>query len=371
MKSKSRQRKHFENIIWIDDETPLKFKNIPYHRDEWETMFDAMPYVNISFKNAVIKPSKFDEYVRYFLDKGFTPRCQDDSGIIPFINIKNEILISSFTETTWKSTCRGGSSDVKYIEFKFHPHTKNKLLIEDIFSKIEECIEYQKVEDNCFYMIASNGGGLYNQKTEFNAIPIKDDRYDLYYGKEFPLEKLKSFITKSKTSGNLMLLHGESGAGKSNLIKNLIKDSPVDVIYIPPSMVSVISQPSFVSYMLENKSAILLIEDAEQILSADRNSATNNLLNLTSGFLEDALSIKVIASFNCDIGKIDPALLRKGRLFYEHSFTKLSCVEAQGLAKFCDLDVTIENDMTIADVFNMKHQTSKEDNFKERSIGFR
>jgi hypothetical protein len=136
-------------------------------------------------------------------------------------------------------------------------------------------------------------------------------------------------------------------------------------------MVSVIADPQFVSYMLTNKNSILLIEDAEQILSVDRNSATNNLLGLTDGFLKDAMNLKVICTFNCDLAKIDSALLRKGRLYYEYKFGKLSVDECYKLAEFSDLTgFSTEEPMTLTEIFNYQKETSQENSFEERKIGF-
>jgi SpoVK/Ycf46/Vps4 family AAA+-type ATPase len=169
--------------------------------------------------------------------------------------------------------------------------------------------------------------------------------------------------------GNLMILHGDPGSGKSNLIKNLITESKYDVIYIPPSMVSVISTPNFVPFMLKNRKCILLIEDAEEILSAERNSGTQNILGLTDGFLKDSLQIKVIATMNCDIGKIDAALLRKGRLYFEHHFKALTAKEARDLVDYLDLEISVDRDMTLAEIFNTE-DNSAENSFEGRQIGF-
>jgi hypothetical protein len=222
-------------------------------------------------------------------------------------------------------------------------------------------------EVNKFYMIAQNQKGLYVQRTRFKSIPIKDERFDLFYGKEFPHDKLKEFIIGN--TENLMLLHGDPGTGKSNYIKHIISNAKKRVIYIPPSMLSVISSPGFVSFMMENKDSILLIEDAEEVLSVERNPATNNLLGLTDGFLKDALNLKIICTFNCHLGKIDPALLRKGRMYFEYKFDKLTVEECDELSKFMGLDIDIKEPMTLAELFNPEDNSS-DDSFEQRRIGF-
>jgi SpoVK/Ycf46/Vps4 family AAA+-type ATPase len=218
-------------------------------------------------------------------------------------------------------------------------------------------------------MISQNNNGLYKQKTTFNNIEIKDDRYDIYYGDKFPYDKFKKFM-KDENTESLLLLHGDPGSGKSNLLKNLITLADEDVIYIPPSMVSVISSPGFISFMIENKKNFLIIEDAEEILSVDRNSGTNNLLGICDGFLKDALKMKIICTFNCDLKKIDQALLRKGRLYFEYKFGPLSIEEGQRLSDFCNLDIKIDKEMTLAEIFNYHKDVSVENSFEERSIGF-
>ena len=356
-----------EGIIWLDDCDEITYKLKPEYAAEWEHMFDATPHVYLEFTKTKIKESKSKEYHDFLEKEGFIPRTQNGRGYKCFVDMERKMIIQSTEEENWLNDDKPVRSST--LSFYFYNLESNKEFVENFIELLDGWVEIEKNDKNSFYMIAQGQQGLYNQKTEFNAIPIKDDRYDLYYGESFPHEKIKKFVGSEKTD-SLLLLWGDPGSGKSNYMKNLIINCERNVIYIPPSMVSVISEPSFVGYMMENRGSILIIEDAEQILSADRNSATNNLLGLCDGFLKDSMDLKIIASFNCDIGKIDPALLRKGRLYYEHKFDKLSCTEAQKLAKFCGINATIEHDMTLADIFNIEHETSAEDNFKERSIGF-
>ncbi len=168
---------------------------------------------------------------------------------------------------------------------------------------------------------------------------------------------------------NLMLLHGDPGTGKSNYIKHIITNSSKKVIYIPPSMLSVISSPDFVTFVMENKNSIILIEDAEEILTSDRNAATNNLLGLTDGFLKDALNLKIICTFNCDLKKIDDALMRKGRMYFQYKFDKLTIDECDDLATFMGLDRKVSEPSTLAEFFNIE-DNSIENAFEQRRIGF-
>ncbi len=54
-----------------------------------------------------------------------------------------------------------------------------------------------------------------------------------------------------------------------------------------------------------------------------KNQAVSNILNLLDGLMDDSLHQPIIATFNCEISKIDTALLRNGRLNANHEFKKL------------------------------------------------
>ena len=60
------------------------------------------------------------------------------------------------------------------------------------------------------------------------------------------------------------MLHGEPGTGKTYYFRHLLSEiAPKQkVIYIPPYLVEMISQPRFVDFLTEEKGAILMIEDA-------------------------------------------------------------------------------------------------------------
>jgi hypothetical protein len=369
--------KFFENIIWLENDIEILFKIKPEYSNDWQMYFDALPTVDIAFGDVTIDQNKRENFFKILKQMGFVPVDQNITGKLKLIDFANKIFIS-LEDDIYNDREENEEEDDEdgcpvrysrsYLNLEFYPIQKNKEIVEKLIILIMESISERENNKNNFFMISQNQQGLYNQKTSFKAIPIKDERYDLYYGKSFPHDKFVKFMEDDDTN-SLLLFHGDPGGGKSNYLKNLIQKANRDVIYVPPSMVTVISQPSFISYMLSNRKSILLIEDAEAILGKDRNDGTNNLLNLCDGFLKDAMQLKVIATFNADIGEVDPALLRKGRLYHSHEFKKLTKDEANELAKFCEIDHIFEEDVTLADIFNIGDETS--DLVKEeRPIGF-
>jgi len=93
-------------------------------------------------------------------------------------------------------------------------------------------------------------------------------------------------------------------------------------------MVKNISKPKFLAFLLIKPNSILIIEDAENIIrdrneiTFDASQAVANLLNLSDDLLGDAMHMQIIATVNCDLGTIDKALLRKGRLIVHYEFGK-------------------------------------------------
>jgi hypothetical protein len=358
-----------EDVIWLEDDIKITYEILPEYANSWQMYFGATPNSELSFGDVFIRKECLESWYNYLMDNGFTFVEQSSKGEKKIINFDRKIIIDI------QDGCRDSNKDkdkiyqtFDFLNVDFYHHARNEKFVNELVDNILEWIEDDSEKKNNFYMIAQGKQGLYNEKTSFKAIPIKDNRWDLYYGEDFKYEKFSKFM-KDDDTNSLLLLHGDPGGGKSNLLKNLILEANRDVIYIPPSMVGLISQPSFVTYMLSNRKSILVIEDAESVLGKNRNDGTNNILNICDGFLKDALSIKIVATFNAHIDDIDPALLRRGRLYASHEFRKLTADEANKLAKFCGIKHTFSEKMTLADIFNIgdeKSELLKE----ERPIGF-
>lgn len=370
-------KKSLDKTYWIN--SIGQFKNISEYPQEFEQKFGNISLNTISLDDYLVDIQKINETHEFFKKWGFDVVKQykiNEFKSAYYFNESLYMMVRCNFGLRQNKISKSDDEDLitnydnTVFSVYFCPLLKNKKLIEQFLEELADLnVLFVPDSEKNFYMIAQGAQGLYKQKTTFNNIEIKDNRYDLYYGESFPYEKIVNFV-KEDHPESLMLLHGVPGSGKSNLIKNLITECVDDVIYIPPSMVSVISQPAFVSFMLENRGCILLIEDAEEILSIDRNSGTQNILGMTDGFLRDCMKMRIICTFNCDLKKIDPALMRKGRLYYEYHFGKLSIKDGQRLSDHCELDVKIQEEMTLAEIFNHHKENTLKNSFEERTIGF-
>lgn len=197
--------------------------------------------------------------------------------------------------------------------------------------------------------------------------PVKID-FDYYY------ENLEHGIIKnhlSKKQSGLLFFTGPPGTGKTFYIKYLTSVVDKEFIFLPSHMTSSLSDPSFLSFALSNfRNKILVIEDAEKTLGTigdNRSDSVSSLLNLTDGFLGDALNLQVIATQN-NTENTDPALLRSGRLLFRQVFSKLSAIKAIQLADKLNKDIIIKDEISLSDIFNTKNQGDKVVNLEP--IGF-
>lgn len=142
-------------------------------------------------------------------------------------------------------------------------------------------------------------------------------------------------------------------------------------VFIPVNMIQHLTDPAFLSVLIDNKGAILVLEDSEVYLkdrdSSGENSVVSTILNLSDGILSDVLGIQIICTFNADLGKVDEALLREGRLIAEYEFEKLSLDKCKLIGK--ELGLEVNKEMTLAEIYNFKNATHRKQ-LKQKTIGF-
>lgn len=248
--------------------------------------------------------------------------------------------------------------------------TKGEIEEQFDFSKLEK-LQTKKKKAN-IQLVKSDMGHLDTEDYDLMVSPVD---LELNYGKEF--KKIHKVIVDRLNKTNdkgIILLHGDPGTGKTSYIKyltSLIKDK--DILFIPPSMAEMLSEPTIIPFLMDHKNSILIIEDAERVIS-DREgngspAGVSNILNLTDGILGDCLNIQVIATFNMKREKIDQALLRKGRLIAEHKFEKLNVDDTNKLLKYLKKNHIVEEGMVLADIYNIDSEVFKTTN-KTNKIGF-
>jgi SpoVK/Ycf46/Vps4 family AAA+-type ATPase len=206
---------------------------------------------------------------------------------------------------------------------------------------------------------------------EFKHIGDKVDIEDHYNDDFYPFsERVIEKLQKPKSHG-LVLLHGKPGTGKTTYIRYLASQLTKRMIYFPPYMASHISSPELINFLMDQEESILVLEDADNVISkrmGTENSAISNLLNLSDGLLGQCLHIPVICTFNIMHTELDAALLRKGRLLGMYEFRPLQAAVANRLAQKLALEKTFSQPITLAEIYNLGEEAYQP---QTHEIGFK
>lgn len=385
----------------------FKFKDIYQYTDSDQKEYDliCLEYNKIA-NSYTIKPDLYSNKVWDYIIKKFG--IIDETNIITNTEIemdeknkkhklykyiiKCELNAKDYIYLMFNDELRGWE-DSDYHEYVTEADKSNKIYNMIIYYDNQQ-ISTKKLEDtvvkdllecsyvpstkNQFFTISTNQFGFTLKASYIKEMEID---LDLNYGEKFvPIHEKILEKLKNKSHG-LFLLHGEPGTGKTTYIRKLISllSEKKTIIYVPSYMMASISDPEFISFIASFKNTILLLEDAENILSTtinDRSQAVSNILNMTDGLLNDYMDVQIIATFNTNAKLIDGALKRAGRLQVNYKFDKLNKKDANKLAKVIGkdklfgLDRIFNEPVTLAEIYDGSDQII-EDDLSEKKIGFR
>jgi hypothetical protein len=244
------------------------------------------------------------------------------------------------------------------------------VLVETIIQELQRFkIKKVRKSPEIKLLVSGNGITTLSQKITPPKLSIEDNYNDDFHAVHQVILKRLS----TKNDKGLVLLHGKPGTGKTSYIRYLTSQLVKDVIFLPPNMASALTNPELLKLLIFNTNSVLVIEDAENIIS-DRehqgNSPASVLLNISDGLLSDCLKIQIICSFNTDLSKIDKAFLRKSRLIARYEFRELSIEKASALSAKLGFSSPIQSPMTLAAVYQQDDMDFNQVPVRT-SIGFR
>lgn len=250
-----------------------------------------------------------------------------------------------------------------YVKILYH----NKENLEKIKSLFEFHLEKQKNKVNLLCRVEHE---LTTESFEVN-LPQKDFDLSLNYDKELIEKNTKLLGYLNKNKPGLALFSGLPGTGKSTYIKYIATQINRKIIYLSSSSIEELTSPDFLTFMMGQRRCVLLLEDAEKVLKSREvqdNPGISNILNLSDGILGDCLGVFIIATFNVDREQIDSALLRKGRLFLEHQFDKLSVDQCNLIFEKNNSSRRTNEPLSLAEIYNEEDNYSKKE--EKRKVGF-
>lgn len=241
--------------------------------------------------------------------------------------------------------------------------------LDDILHEIVSTRVRRRKEKPKFHLLVHGNYGFNTEEFELKSFDVD---VESNYNDDLPDEKIRHFIEAENEAG-LCILHGKPGTGKTYYIRDLIKSSKRDFIYMSKECLNYISDAAFISFLTKHKNCVFIMEDCENVL-VDRtqyNNTISTLLNLSDGLLGDSLNNKFVCSFNTDISNVDEALLRKGRMKVCYEFKYLNADKANALAEKLNKSERFEKDVPLCDVFNSESNGTEDiPSRKNKKIGF-
>ena len=199
------------------------------------------------------------------------------------------------------------------------------------------------------------------------------------------LDSLLAPTYRPSRGGQLFLLHGEPGSGKTYLIRALgsewrawckleyivdpeqffgdssymmqiLLDHDEGAIATPESDDDDGGEPSLL-LSAGRRWRLLLLEDAGELLAADAKQRTgqglSRLLNVSEGLIGQGLRIMLLITTNEALGDLHPAVQRPGRAALQLEFDRLSADEANAWLDTHGCAERVSKSSTVAELYNM------------------
>lgn len=301
---------------------------------------------------------EFDLIYKYWVTED--SKDSDNSKDYPYEyfykNIKMKLMI-------WINT----NGNELNIEFQYDG---NNLEVENwVLQKMQELRSKLGEEKSPTFNVLTSYGSSFDTE-EVKTPQTKLDIENNYNDDFLPIHELIESSINSETSG-LILLHGLPGTGKTSYIKGLISENlECNFIFIQNEFVRNLLDPEFISFLLNQRNSILVIEDAEKVITSREDvreeSIVSTILQLTDGLFSDYLNIKIICTFNSNLSKVDSALMRKGRMIAKYEFKPLAKEKTEQLLAKMGIKENKE-ELTLADIFNYNNSNFKDN---DKKIGF-
>lgn len=215
------------------------------------------------------------------------------------------------------------------------------------------------------------------------GIPLVEGNYtpQVMEDYKYVIKDLKS----ENPSGRIAIMRGPAGTGKTHLIRAMLLEVPDAMfVLISPDVVTNLAGPELLPLLMNHRGGttgpiVLVLEDADKCLVARDNTDMNSiqaLLNLGDGILGSLLDMRIVATTNADEFKMDPAILRPGRLSKMLDVNTLDMNTATLIIKRLLPDLNKLPDdlrasarkMTLAEVYALARKLGWQPNLREMDV---
>lgn len=368
-------------LLGLNDDSPTQiclFDDQRYYRSKYNPfealLDDALPGMYLSGGNLVLHKDRLSDFVRC-VDFATVEYCREKNQCYEkeqcYFHPTYEVFVLSHMDLSNEYDEKIRNEGLLKIS---HVYYSSETV--DAVSKVQDFFaaylqKHQSNEAKVSILLKEPHGLVF--KT--HGIKPYSINFETMYNDDFlPVHQhIKSKLTNDNKG--VVLLHGIAGSGKTNYIKWLTSQVPSkQFIFVPTNMISYLTDPEFMSMLIDNKNSILVLEDCENYIAertADdiNTDVVSSILNIADGMLSDILECQFICTFNSDLSKVDEALLRKGRLIAEYKFGPLVADKANAYLESIGSKRMVQEPMTLAELTNIEELSYKE-TVKDHKIGF-
>ena len=315
--------------------------------------------LNLPPKNNILASNKIPKVINFFNEKGLQIYYVDiDDYLIGRIG-------NTLIELKW--------SNIDYISIQLCG-TENDFFDKEEF--LEKNQEYQDTppettaEDKSldFYLLLINNGC-----NTYQHMRLFTEKFETFLNINYSdsvIKKTNNVVAEAfadSPTGKNLILRGNPGTGKSYWIKGFAKAlegryTPVLITQPQEFFSSPIYYLEAISHFSGQDSKrfarlIFIIEDCGKLLSMESQlenpQVESILLNITDGILGSGREDLFIFTFNFDLGMIDNAIIRAGRLLEDIEFPLLNSDEAKNFLEKNGHTSTYESadDIALADLY--------------------
>jgi energy-coupling factor transporter ATP-binding protein EcfA2 len=323
------------------------------------TILDAYDALRESFQIEIFNPRPHLSFV-------YLTKEETIVGVVIFTSTDN-FKYNDFDKIVENSKESGGyeyqkatnyTCTTKYYGQFEHIKTAHRLLTEKI--------GYTKVPLIKWYY-ASDGGTQIMEYELKSSYKCYDEFYPFLPDNKGVDEFINDYLYSNES---ILLLIGPPGTGKSSFLRHMISSHALTATLTYDEDILKKDQ-IFIHHMTNDRSDILVLEDADIILESRKSSNNrmmHKLLNVSDGIIKVDQK-KMIFTTNLESTQdIDPALLRPGRCYAVIQFRELTFDEANVAAEVAGMPAfTEKREYTLAEVFNKERYREVK---KKQRIGF-